>query len=367
MAFAGALCPRSGSEPTLISPRPGLPREKVLAAVVRLLETTLIRVGNEEYARSNRVVRPDHDARSPRQGWQEGRPVRVPGQERGQARDRPRRPQVSPGSWANAATCPARSYFSTSTRKANPPIRSTRPRSTRLSQQAAGLRVHCQGLPDLGRDRPGVARPSRVRGVRLANSGQEERRPAPSNDVAERLGNTPSVCRKCYVHPEVIEAYLDGSMLQDARSNGRRTEIKEQPRSDLRPEEGRRGRACSSSGSRGDLSVKQRVIPAKSDGVNRLEFAWSGMTSSEDQPRRLRIGPEFDRGHDREPQSSRRLLFGLLLICVDQPAVSGRSAHRVRRSLTSAQVRADFSKLLDRPKVPLDPITSRRKVAGQGA
>ena len=31
----------------------GLPREKVLATVVRLLETTLIRVGNEEYARDN--------------------------------------------------------------------------------------------------------------------------------------------------------------------------------------------------------------------------------------------------------------------------------------------------------------------------
>src|SRR5438309_778803 len=34
--------------------RPGLPREKVLATVVRLLETTLVRVGNDEYARSNR-------------------------------------------------------------------------------------------------------------------------------------------------------------------------------------------------------------------------------------------------------------------------------------------------------------------------
>src|SRR4029079_8066461 len=34
--------------------RPGLPREKVLAAVVRLLELTLIRVGNDEYARLNR-------------------------------------------------------------------------------------------------------------------------------------------------------------------------------------------------------------------------------------------------------------------------------------------------------------------------
>ena len=36
--------------------RRGLPREKVLATVVRLLETTCIRVGNEEYRRSNGTV-----------------------------------------------------------------------------------------------------------------------------------------------------------------------------------------------------------------------------------------------------------------------------------------------------------------------
>ena len=30
--------------------------------------------------------------------------------------------------------------------------------------------------------------------------------------VAERLGNTPSVCRKCYVHPAVLEAYLNGQL-----------------------------------------------------------------------------------------------------------------------------------------------------------
>src|SRR5690606_7120385 len=33
--------------------RPGLPREKVLALVVKLLDSTQVRVGNEEYARSN--------------------------------------------------------------------------------------------------------------------------------------------------------------------------------------------------------------------------------------------------------------------------------------------------------------------------
>src|SRR5207244_13254100 len=33
---------------------PSLPREKVLATVVQLLEQSLIRVGNEEYARENK-------------------------------------------------------------------------------------------------------------------------------------------------------------------------------------------------------------------------------------------------------------------------------------------------------------------------
>ncbi len=32
--------------------------------------------------------------------------------------------------------------------------------------------------------------------------------------VAEQLGNTPAVCRACYVHPEVIDAYLDGTMVE---------------------------------------------------------------------------------------------------------------------------------------------------------
>jgi DNA topoisomerase-1 len=31
--------------------------------------------------------------------------------------------------------------------------------------------------------------------------------------VAKRLGNTKTICRKCYVHPAVIAAYLDGTLL----------------------------------------------------------------------------------------------------------------------------------------------------------
>jgi DNA topoisomerase-1 len=30
--------------------------------------------------------------------------------------------------------------------------------------------------------------------------------------VASRLGNTPTVCRKCYVHPQIFDAYVDGQL-----------------------------------------------------------------------------------------------------------------------------------------------------------
>src|SRR5207244_8810435 len=53
LAFARAL-PRIRARVDADLGRRGLPREKVLATIVRLLETTLVRVGNEEYARANR-------------------------------------------------------------------------------------------------------------------------------------------------------------------------------------------------------------------------------------------------------------------------------------------------------------------------
>ena len=35
--------------------------------------------------------------------------------------------------------------------------------------------------------------------------------------VAARLGNTPSVCRKCYVHPAVLDSYMSGAMLKTVK------------------------------------------------------------------------------------------------------------------------------------------------------
>ena len=40
--------------------------------------------------------------------------------------------------------------------------------------------------------------------------------------VAKRLGNTKAVCRKCYIHPAVLDAYLDGSMLKTVAQRARR-------------------------------------------------------------------------------------------------------------------------------------------------
>jgi DNA topoisomerase-1 len=34
-------------------------------------------------------------------------------------------------------------------------------------------------------------------------------------EVSARLGNTVAVCRKCYVHPEIVGAYLDGKLVID--------------------------------------------------------------------------------------------------------------------------------------------------------
>jgi DNA topoisomerase-1 len=53
--------------------------------------------------------------------------------------------------------------------------------------------------------------------------------------VAKRLGNTPVICRKCYVHPEVIASYIDGTLLEATRERAGK-ELSEDLHA-LRPEE----------------------------------------------------------------------------------------------------------------------------------
>jgi DNA topoisomerase-1 len=35
--------------------------------------------------------------------------------------------------------------------------------------------------------------------------------------VAARLGNTPTICRKCYIHPEILNTYIEGSLLLEVK------------------------------------------------------------------------------------------------------------------------------------------------------
>ena len=53
--------------------------------------------------------------------------------------------------------------------------------------------------------------------------------------VAARLGNTPTICRKCYVHPEIITTYFEGSLLLEVKDKVE-TELREDLAS-LKPEE----------------------------------------------------------------------------------------------------------------------------------
>jgi DNA topoisomerase I len=41
---------------------------------------------------------------------------------------------------------------------------------------------------------------------------------AAMENVAARLGNTRTICRKCYVHPEVLTSYLDGNLVLEIKS-----------------------------------------------------------------------------------------------------------------------------------------------------
>ncbi len=53
--------------------------------------------------------------------------------------------------------------------------------------------------------------------------------------VARRLGNTPTICRQSYIHPEVLNAYLDGTLVRVLRDRVEKELIAELPR--LKPEE----------------------------------------------------------------------------------------------------------------------------------
>jgi DNA topoisomerase-1 len=212
--------------------RPGLPRDKVLAVVVQLLEKSLIRVGNEEYARQNRsfgltTLQDKHvHVRGARVRFEfrgksgirhvvdvdDRRLARVvkqcrdlPGQDLFQYIDqRGRRCDVTSGD-VNA-------YLK----------RISGENFTAKDFRTWAATVLCAtALDELdAADSPTRAKKNVLKAIEA---------------VAGVLGNTRAVCRASYVHPAVTDAYLDGTTLATLRQAVRTR--RSSARGALRPEE----------------------------------------------------------------------------------------------------------------------------------
>ena len=191
--------------------RLGLPREKVIALIVRLLERTLIRVGNDEYAKQNRSfgLTTLRDAHVQVSGG------RVTFTFRGKSgvdheidlddRRLARHVQACrelPGDHVfqycdDAGTC--RTVDSGDVNAYLKAITGEDYTSKDFRTWAATVRA-AQLLRG--------ASPSRSR----ADAKRHVVRAI--DDVSKRLGNTRAVCRTSYVHPDVLDAYFDGSLLK---------------------------------------------------------------------------------------------------------------------------------------------------------
>jgi DNA topoisomerase I len=204
--------------------RRGLPREKVLATVVHLLETTLIRVGNSDYAKQNKsygltTLRDPHvqvngsDLRFQFKG-KSGKSWRLQVKDRRVAKI-VKACQDLPGQhlfqYLNEA---GEQQFVTSA-DVNAYLKEITGRDITAKdfRTWAGTVLAAMALREFETFDSEAKAKKNVR--------------AAIERVASQLGNTPTICRKCYIHPEVLSCYLEGGLL---------LEIKDEVESELREE-----------------------------------------------------------------------------------------------------------------------------------
>lgn len=208
LAFADAL-PAIREKVDADLSKPGLPREKVLATVVRLLEITLIRVGNEEYARQNAsfgltTMRTRHvDV--------EGSTIRFHFRGKsGKVRQTSVKDRRVSRVVARCSDLPGEVLFQYVGDDGAP-----------CTVEAADVNAYLRevsGADFTAKDFRTWAGTVLAAEALAAFTEWDSKAAAKRNLVAAiksvscRLGNTPTVCRKCYVHPEVFEAYLDGEL-----------------------------------------------------------------------------------------------------------------------------------------------------------
>jgi DNA topoisomerase-1 len=193
---------------------PGLPFEKVLATVVRLLETTLIRVGNEEYRKANKSF----GLTTLRSGQ-----VKVAGESlhlefRGKGGKRHCVDVSDRRVAAIVRRCqdlPGHELFQYLDEDGR-----------RHTIGSSDVNTYLQGLAGeefTAKDfRTWAGTVLAARALEPVEGASAEAVSAAVRRVAEHLGNTPAICRKCYVHPAVIDAFLDGSLGRIAASTPRR-------------------------------------------------------------------------------------------------------------------------------------------------
>ncbi len=193
---------------------PGLPRRKVLAAVVRLLETTLIRIGNDEYARDNGSF----GLTTMRSRHARVRGTKLEFRFRGKSGihhtvtlDDPRlarvvrRCQELPGQDLFAYVDDDGEVRDVGSADVNEYLRDITGEefTAKDFRTWAGTVLAMIALDEFEAfDSQAQAKKNVVQAI---------------ESVARRLGNTPSVCRKCYIHPGILDAYLDGTMLESLR------------------------------------------------------------------------------------------------------------------------------------------------------
>lgn len=197
--------------------RPDLPKEKVLATVVRLLECTGIRVGNEEYARSNRsfgltTLRDHHveisgsTMRFEFRG-KSGKTHRVALSDRRLARI-VARCQAVPGAELFQYVDDNGERVAIGSGDVNDYLREI----TGEDFTAKDFRTWAGTLQAVAAlEAQGPAENTRAAKSAILQAVDQ---------VAERLNNTRAVCRKYYVHPAVIERYVAGTLHQSL-ANGK--------------------------------------------------------------------------------------------------------------------------------------------------
>jgi DNA topoisomerase-1 len=193
--------------------RPGLPREKVLASVVRLLETTLIRVGNAEYARDNgsyglTTLRTRHvTVEGARLRFEfrgkGGKHYVVAVSDRRLARI-VRQCQDLPGHELFQYVDESGQRQTIGSADVNAYLRDV----AGDAFTAKDFRTWAGSVLALGELRDQASDSEADAKRNLAGAIQT---------VAKRLGNTPAICRKCYVHPAVVTAYMDRGLARPAK------------------------------------------------------------------------------------------------------------------------------------------------------